>query len=157
VSLNNTAKPYYGGIWYDEPAKKFTTCLLLSTGFSSGLSGLIVPVLYEYDINAPANRKRIYPTNTTDYSEYIYYVNATECVSAGYFHSGSKEYLTYIENPVLTFNKSTNAYYITFIGFVNQQFKLINYTTNANTVRRVLVTETNKLILTETDCAIEVV
>ncbi|NBW33462.1 MAG: hypothetical protein EBR30_00105 [Cytophagia bacterium] len=166
VSLNSTAKPYYGGIWFDEPSKKFTTCLLLSTGFSSGLSGIIVPVLYEYDINAPANRKRIYPTNTTDYSDFIYYSNNSQCISAGLigaqgapskFHSGPKELLTYIENPVITYNKSTNAYFITFIGYVDQQFKLINYSTSTRLVNRVLVTETDELILTETDCAIAVV
>ena len=123
-------------------------------------------LVYEYDINAPANRKRIYPTNTTDYSDFIYYSNNSQCISAGLigaqgapskFHSGPKELLTYIENPVITYNKSTNAYFITFIGYVDQQFKLINYSTSTRLVNRVLVTETDELILTETDCAIAVV
>jgi hypothetical protein len=144
VSLNSTACPYYGGIWYNETSKKFTTCLLLSAGFSSGLSGIVVPVLYEYDLNLPSERKRIFPTNTTDYNEYIYYSGA----SAN--DLPDKELLTYIEPPVITYNNNTNSYFITFIGYVNQYFKLVNYTTGKLILPNVIVTETNNIIVTET-------
>lgn len=153
VTVNSTAKPYYGGIWYNEPAKKFVTCLILSAGLVTGspsASGIIVPVLYEYDLNNPANRKRIWPTNKTDYNEYIYYQGASAT-------DPDKEYITYIEPPVITYNTSTSTYFITFIGYVNQQFKLINYSTGSAAVGNVLATETSNPITTETGNTIQVV
>jgi len=150
VALENTAKPYYGGIWYDEPGKKFTACLLLSTGFTNPTSGIVVPVLYEYNLNSPADRKRIWPTNTTDFNEYIYYVGASSV-------DVDKEFLTYIEPPVITYNKCTNSYFITFIGYVNQSFKLVNYSTGLASVGNVITTETNNPIVTEGGNPIQVV
>lgn len=149
----SAAKPYYGGIWYNEPGKKFVACILLSAGFTSGspASSLVVPVLYEYDINAPANRKRIYPTNNTDFEEYLYWVGASAT-------DPTKETLTYIEAPVLTYNNCTNTYFITFISYVNQEFKLINYITTSFVFNgNALVTETGSPITTETSEPIEVV
>ena len=120
-NLVSTATPYYGGIWYHEPEKKFVACLMLSAATTNGVSGLVVPVLYEYNINAPADRKRAYPTNNTDYIEYVYYNGAS---AAGY---PDKDYLTYLESPVITYNKSTNMYFTTFIAYSQQEFKLVNY------------------------------
>lgn len=151
INVIGEATPYYGGIWYHEPEKKFITCLLLSTRTNNGVSGLVVPVLYEYDINVPAQRKRIYPTNKTDYSEYTYYYGAS---AAG---DPDKEYLTHIESPVLTYNKSTNAYFVTFIAYHFQYFRLINYSTIPSSYGNVVSTETNDPIVTETNNTIQVV
>lgn len=150
---SGTAVPYYGGIWYDEPAKKFVACLLLSAGLTStspSASGIVVPVLYEYNLNSPADRKRIWPTNNTNFDEYVYYKGASA-------EDPGKEYLTYIEPPVLTYNKSTNSYFITFIGYVNQNFKIINYSTGVTTFGSVVATETNNPIVTESNITIQVV
>ena len=151
INLTSTAKPYYGGIWYHEPEKKFVACMLLSATTTNGLTGVVAPVLYEYNINTPAERKRIYPTNKTDYSEYVYYYGAS---AAGDF---DKQYLTYIESPVLTYNKSTNAYFITFIAYCGQYFKLINYSTQPLSYGNVLATETGDPIVTGNNETIQIV
>lgn len=153
VTVNTTAKPYYGGIWYNESSKKFVTCLILSAGLvtaSPSASGIIVPVLYEYNLNDPANRKRIWPTNKTDFNEYIYYQGASAT-------DPDKEYITYVEPPVITYNTSTATYFITFIAYVNQQLKIINYSTGAAAVGNVIVTETSNPVTTETGNTIQVV
>jgi hypothetical protein len=150
VSLPATSRQYYGGIWYNEPSKKFTVCLLLSAGLvgSSPVSGIVVPVLYEYNLNDPANRQRIYPTNDTNYSEYFYNSAAT---------LNDLKLLTYIEPPVLTYNYSTNSYYITFIGYVDQNFKIINYTTGRERLGRVIVNENTLPIVTNNNIKIQAV
>lgn len=153
VTLSGTAVPYYGGIWYNEPQKTFVTCFVLSASIvstSPSASGIVVPVLYEYNINNPSERVRIWPTNKTDFNEYIYYQNASA-------NDIDKEYLTYIKPPVITYNKSTNAYYITFIAFCNQKFKIINYSTGAAVFGSVIATETSNPITTETNNTIQVV
>lgn len=154
-NLPSQAKPYYGGIWYNESDKKFVTCLLLSAGLLSAtpyLSGMVAPVLYEYNLNDPINRKRIWPSDKTNYSEYVYYENASA-------DNLDKEYLTYIEPPVLTYNKTTNSYFITFLGYVDQRVKIINYSTGNITaaITNALVTETNVPIVTEAEVPLVVV
>lgn len=150
VNLTSVAQQYYGGIWYNEPSKKFTVCLLLSAGFagSSPASGAVVPVLYEYDINTPALRKRIYPTNDTNYDEYFYNAAA----SANDF-----KYLTHIEPPVFTYNYSTNSYFISFIGYTDQNFKIFNYSTGRTRLGRVIVNENTIPIVTQNNITIQAV
>jgi hypothetical protein len=152
-SPSGNAVPYYGGIWYNEPEKKFVTCLLLSAELvstSPSASGIVVPVLYEYNLNSPATRKRIWPTNSTNYDEYVYFKGAAP-------DDPNKEYLTYIEPPVITYNKSTNSYFITFIAYVDQTFKIINYSTGIVTFGNVVATETGNPIVTENNVTIQVV
>ena len=106
---------YYGGNWYDSNSKTVTICTLLSGTLSaSGVSGLIVPVLYQFNINNTTNRKRVYPTDTTDFSQYLR--------NAPY---------SYIESPVFTFNKDTNTYIVTHIAYgSSQKVDIINYKIN---------------------------
>lgn len=150
VNLTPTSRQYYGGIWYNEPSKKFTVCLLLSAGFagSSPASGAVVPVLYEYNLNDPANRVRIYPTNNTNYNEYFYNAGAT---------LNDFKYLTHIEPPVVTYNYSTNSYFISFIGYTDQNFKIINYSTGRSRLGRVIVNEDTIPIVTEDNITIQAV
>ena len=153
VQVSSAGIPYYGCIWYNEPDKKFTACLLVSASVTTTgayLSGMVVPVLYEYNLNDPANRKRIWPTNKTDFQEYLYYQEASSV-------NPDQELLTYLEPPVITYNRCTRSYFITFIGYSGQKFKLVNYNTGAAGVGNVLATETNNPIVTETGNTIQVV
>lgn len=153
VTLSGDAIQYYGGIWYNEPEKTFVACLLLSASIVStapSASGIVVPVLYEYNLNNPAERVRIWPTNNTNFNEYIYYQGASG-------EDIDKLYLTYIKPPVLTYNKSTNSYFITFIAFSGQSYKIINYSTGTTTFGNVIATETNNPVVTETNNTILVV
>lgn len=113
--ISSTVETLYGGNWYDTNSKTITICTLLSGTLSaSGVSGLIVPALYQININDAVNRKRIYPTDTTDFSQYL----------------RSSPY-TYIEPPVFTFNKDTNTYIVTFIAYGNsQKVNIINHKIN---------------------------
>ena len=122
----STAITYYGGNWYSGNEKLITICTLLSTTLSgtstsiistSGLSSFIVPVLYRLDLNNPQERVRIYPTNDTDFTEYVYPLSN----------------VSYMEAPVFCYNEDTKLYLTTFISFsgVSQQANLINYKINA--------------------------
>ena len=158
ITVADFAKPYYGGNWYDETNKTFTSCLLLSanvtnsTGVLSGYSnqGLIVPVLYQYDINSPAKRKRIFPTNTTDYNQFLYAQGASAI-------DPNKEYITYMEPPVITYNKDITSYVINFVGFNKQKFNIITYLTNASVLGRILTDEQSDPIVTGDDNTITAV
>ncbi len=107
-----SAVTLYGGNWYDSKTKKITICTLLSSTVSAnslsllgaGVSSLIVPVLYELDLNSTNNKVRVFPTETTDFVEYIYPLNNGRNV-------------TYMEPPVFTYNEDTKAYLTTFITF----------------------------------------
>ena len=136
ATVGSLADVYYGGHWYDEKHKKFTACLLLSANITTvgSASGLIVPVLYEYDINKPGSRERIYPTNTTDYSLFVYGASA----------------ITYIEPPVITYNSDASTYCICFIGYINQYFNVICYNTRETLIGKVLTNEVKIPIVTET-------
>ena len=138
VTVSDKSDVYYGGHWYDEHNKKITACLLLSSYLvtTSAASSLIVPVLYQYDINNPGNRVRIYPTNNTDYSLYLY--------------TGSTM-LTYIEPPVITYNNEAVTYSICFIGYIGQNFNIICYTTRENLGGKVITNEVIVPITTETN------
>jgi len=159
--VSQYADVYYGGHWYDEATKKITACLMLSATLSatttaavSALSAcdFIVPVLYEYDINNPGSRVRIFPTNQTDYSVFLYGQN----IAAASALNPELEHLTYIEAPVITYNKDVSSFSICFIGYTNQNFKVICYDTNQTLTGKILtneviipiVTDTNNTILT---------
>ena len=122
----SSAVTYYGGNWYSGNDKLITICTLLSTTLSgtstsiiatSGLSSFIVPVLYRLDLNNPQERVRIYPTNDTNFTEYVYPLSN----------------VSYMEAPVFCYNEDTKLYLTTFISFsgVSQQVNLINYKINA--------------------------
>jgi len=150
LNVSNNADVYYGGHWYDEAHKTFVACLLLSASVvstdvstASALS-LVVPVLYQYDINKPGNRTRIYPTNTTDYSLYTYY--GSYAVSA---NSSLIQNLTYIEPPVITYNKDAVSYVISFIGYIGQKFNIISYTTRESLTNKILTNEALNPIVTD--------
>ena len=159
ITVGSVADVYYGGNWYNEALKKFTACLLLSAhvissvGELSGYStqGLIVPVLYQYDINKPGTRERIFPTNSTDYSEFLYAQGASAI-------DAELEYLTYIEPPVITYNKDASSYVISFIAFGGmfgpQAFNIISYTTNQNILGKVLTNQSANPILTDNNLTI---
>ena len=137
VTVSTLADVYYGGHWYNESSKKITACLLLSawaisTG-SPSASGLIVPVLYEYDINKPGSRERIYPTSTTDYSLFVYSLSALTC----------------IEPPVITYNADIATYCICFIGYVDQAFNVICYNTKETLIGKILTNEVKNPIVTD--------
>ena len=142
-NVNDTATVLYGGNWYNDSTKKIVSCLLLSAAVVSteAASGIVIPVLYEYDLNNPSKRTRIFPTSNTNYSLFVYGKGASAI-------NPDLELLTYIEPPVITYNKDIVAYVISFIGFVEQQFKIISYATSANILGKVLVTEANVPIVT---------
>ena len=128
---------YYGGNWYNGNEKFITICTLLSTTLSgtstsiinsSGLSSFIVPVLYRLDLNNPQERVRIYPTNDTNFTEYIYPLSSGPL--SALIHSPRIEY---IEAPVFCYNEDTKLYSTTFIAFsaAGPQVSLINYKINA--------------------------
>ena len=110
INISNTASVYYGGNWYDENNKRIISCLLLSAAIiaTGPASALIVPVLYENNLNNPGKRIRLFPTNYTDFSKFVY------------------SSFTYIEPPVITYNKDVSSYIISYIGFYNQNFNIIS-------------------------------
>ncbi len=110
VNINSNASVYYGGNWYDENNKKIISCLLLSAAIvtAGAASALLVPVLYENDLNNPGKRVRVFPNNYTDYSNFVY------------------SSFSYIEPPVFTYNKDTSSYIVSYIGYYNQNFNIIN-------------------------------
>lgn len=107
-----SAVTLYGGNWYDTKNKKITLCTLLSSTVSAnslsilgaGVSSLIVPVLYSLDLNKTENKIRVFPTETSDFLEYIYPLNNGRNV-------------TYMEPPVFTYNEDTKTFLTTFITF----------------------------------------
>jgi len=120
-----SATVYYGGNWYDSNAKTITICTLLSSTFhgdsssivsTSGLSSIIIPVLYKLDLNNPREREKIYPVNSTNPSAFLEYIYSIGSVN-------------YMEEPVFCYNEDTNTYAITFLTFAGstQQAKIINY------------------------------
>lgn len=113
--VSPTVNTYYGGNWYDSHSKTVTICTLLSGTLSaSSVSGLIVPVLYQFNINDSTDRKRIYPTDTTDFSQYL-----------------RNDPYRYIEPPVFTYNKDTNTYVVTHLAYgTSQKVDIINYKIN---------------------------
>lgn len=143
ISLNSTASILYGGNWYDNLNKKIISCVLLSAAVvtANAASGLVIPILYENDLNNPAKRTRIFPTSRTDYSYYLYGRGASA-------YDPDKELLTYIEPPVITYNKDALTYIVSFIGYVGQEFKIVNSITSASVFGKVLVTEANIPIVT---------
>jgi len=160
LTVGSNADAYYGGNWYNESNKKFTACLLLSTtyiaatttAYASALSAgdLIVPVLYEYDINKPGTRTRIFPDNYTDYSYFIYAVGASAL-------NPELEHLSYIEAPVITYNKDVSSYSICFVAYTNQIFKLVCYNTKQNLTGKILTNEVTVPIVTDTNSTIQTV
>jgi len=145
IKINDTAAVYYGGNWYDETNKKITSCLLLSAAVATtnSASALVVPVLYQYDINHPGKRVRIFPTNNTDYS-YFFYNRGISSVNL------DQELLTYIEPPLISYNQDTTSYIIDFVAYTNQNFKIISYNTKEATLGKVLVNEAVVPIVTDT-------
>lgn len=125
-----SAITYYGGNWYISSQKTITICTLLSSTltYNSGVSSLIVPVLYTLDLNKPENRVRVYPNQNTDFTEYIYPLNNGRSVD-------------YMEAPVFTYNEDTKSYITTFITFsgndavvpgsANQELFLLSYKVKA--------------------------
>jgi len=124
-NLSPTAQVFYGGNWYDSNNKTITICTVLSSTFTgkagslistSGLSSVIVPVLYELDLNNPRERVKIYPTNSLYAETYVEYVYPAGKVS-------------YMENPVFCYNKDTNKYIVAFVSFfdTSQKLNLITY------------------------------
>ena len=155
VNVSSYADVYYGGNWYNEANKTIIACLLLSASVVStdvstaSARGLIVPVLYQYDINHPGNRTRIYPTNSTDYNLYLYYdkwavTQNTELV----------QNLTYMEAPVITYNRDALSYVISFIGFVNQTFNIISYTTRESLTNKIITDDALNPIVTDNNATI---
>jgi len=150
--VGNNADIYYGGHWYNEPSKKFVSCLLLSATYSFDSTSnayallsagdLIVPVLYEYDINKPGTRTRIFPDNNTDYSYFIYAKGASAIDT-------QLEHLTYVEPPVITYNKDVSSYTICFVGYVQQNFNLVCYNTKQNLTGKILTNEAIIPIVTD--------
>jgi hypothetical protein len=127
--------------------------VISSVGELSGFStqGLIVPVLYQYDINKPGTRERIFPTNTTNYSEFLYAQGASAIDT-------ELEYLTYIEPPVITYNKDASTYVISFVAFGGafgpQAFNIVSYVTNQNILGKVLANEASVPVLTDNNLTI---
>lgn len=130
-TLSPSAVTFYGGNWYDTLNRTITICTLVSstiTGIAnsiidtSGVSGIIVPVLYQLDLNNPTQRKRIYPTNTTPAQAFVEYIYPPVT------GSDSRE-IAYAEPPVFSYNKDTNLYLISFLAYTSfsQQTSLINY------------------------------
>jgi hypothetical protein len=129
--LSPDAVTLYGGNWYDTENKTITICTLVSSTFTgktgslidtSGVSAIIVPVLYQLDLNNPTQRRRIYPTNTTTPETFLEYVYPPV--------TGSEDNeVAYLESPVFCYNKDTNLYSICFLTFTSfsQQTNLINY------------------------------
>lgn len=128
-NLAPSAVTYYGGNWYDSARKTITVCTLLSSTFTgttgslidtSGVSSIIMPVLYRLDLNNPQERQRVYPLNDTSGINFVEYV---------YPLSG----ISYMEAPVFCFNEDTKLYFTTFLSFSgwSQQVNLINYKINA--------------------------
>lgn len=128
-TINSNAITYFGGNWYNAENKTITICTVLSTTFqgnafsivdTGGVSGLIVPVLYEIDLNAPQERVRVYPTNTTNtnFLEYVYPLSGD---------SGNG--ISYMEAPVFCYNEDTKLFLTSFIAFSGtaQQAKIITY------------------------------
>jgi hypothetical protein len=145
ITVNSTAAVYYGGNWYNETSKKITSCLLLSAAVMStnSASALVVPVLYEYDINHPGKRVRVFPTNNTNYN-YFLYNRGISSVNL------DQELLTYIEPPIISYNHDTTSYVIDFIAYTNQNFKIISYNTKEALLGKVLVNESIVPIVTDT-------
>ena len=124
-TLSKTSQVFYGGNWFDSNNKTITICTLLSSTFTgksgsiistSGLSSVVVPVLYRLDLNNPRERVKMFPTNDTlpeNFKEYVYPLNK----------------ITYMEAPVFCYNEDTNKYIITFIAFfdTDQKMNIINY------------------------------
>lgn len=119
--VNSNAQTYFAGNWYDEDKKTITICTLLSSTLSgtagtvinsSGISSLFIPVLYRIDLNAPAEKVRIFPQYETDFSHYVYLVSLP----------------TEIVTPVFTYNKDTNSYIVSFFKFSNNLINLVSYT-----------------------------
>ena len=124
-TLSKTSQVFYGGNWFDSNNKTITICTLLSSTFTgksgsiistSGLSSVVVPVLYRLDLNNPRERVKMFPTNDTlpeNFKEYVYPLNK----------------ITYMEAPVFCYNEDTNKYIITFISFfgTDQKMNIINY------------------------------
>lgn len=110
-----TANTYYGGNWYDSNQKLITICTLLSGTLSaSAVSGLIVPVLYQIDLNNTNNRTRVWPTDSTNFDQYL----------------RSTPY-SYIEAPVFTYNKDTDTYIVTYLAYgTSQKADIINLKIN---------------------------
>lgn len=135
VNFNNnignaspSAITFYGGNWYDSGRKTITICTLLSSTFTgnatslintSGLSSVVVPVLYLLDLNTPQERQRIFPLNSTPGNTFIEYVYPLSGVS-------------YMEAPVFCYNEDSKLFFTTFISFsgFSQQLKLITYKIN---------------------------
>jgi hypothetical protein len=124
-TLSKTSQVFYGGNWFDSNNKTITICTLLSSTFTgkpgsiigtSGLSSIVIPVLYRLDLNNPRERVKIFPSNDTlseSFKEYVYPLNK----------------ITYMEAPVFCYNEDTNKYIITFIAFfdTDQKMNIINY------------------------------
>ena len=129
-TLNLFAQVFYGGNWYDANSKTITICTLLSSTFtgkagstvySSGLSSVVVPVLYKLDLNNPRERIKIFPTNDTTAQELLEYV----------YPLGR---ITYMEPPVFCYNEDDSKYLTTFIAFFGstQKINFINYKVASN-------------------------
>jgi len=152
IHVKDSAAVYYGGNWYDENKKTITSCLLLSAAVTttSTTSALVVPVLYQYDINNPSKRTRIFPTNNTDF-DYFTYSRGISSVNS------DQELLTYMEAPVITYNKDIGSYIISFVAFINQNFKIVTYNTKEALLGRILVNEAVIPIVTDTGSPVTVV
>lgn len=129
-NLSPSAVTFYGGNWYNSGSKTITVCTLLSSTFTgkpgslidtSGLSSVIMPVLYQLDLNTPQERQRVYPLNSTEGSTFIEFVYPLSGVS-------------YMEAPLFCFNEDTKLYFTTFITFSawSQQVNLVNYKISAS-------------------------
>jgi len=88
--------------------------------------------LYQYNINTPNTRTRIFPDNNTNFSAFLYAKGASAI-------DPELEHITYIEPPVITYNKDVSSYVISFIGYNWQKFNIISYTTNQNVLGKILV------------------
>jgi len=124
---SSNAVTYYGGNWYDDVANTITICTLVSSTFNgvagsiiatTGVSSIVVPVLYRLDLNNPKDRVRVYPNNTTPANAFIEYVYPLSAIN-------------YMEAPVFCYNEDTQTYLTTFISFSgsNQKLNLITYKT----------------------------
>jgi hypothetical protein len=130
-SVSPTAQTFYGGNWYNPTDKTITICTLLSATLrgaptsiistSNTLSSIVVPVLYQLNLNNPTERKRVYPTNTTPNTNFIEYVYPID--------GESTSEIAYMEAPVFSYNKDTNLYLISFLSFTShsQQTHFGNY------------------------------
>jgi len=128
--VGNPATTFFGGNWYNAENKTITICTILSAVLSGGIgsiidtggvSGLIVPVLYEINLNSPQERTRIYPTNNTNVSNFIEYVYPLT--------GDSGNGISYMEAPVFCYNEDTKLFLTSFIAFsgTSQQAKIITY------------------------------